>query len=125
MSRCKCDGFTRGSEGLLSSIKLFEILQIALYFFMSFIFLCFRFLIHPLLSAAGFSVPITESCDEDVGEIGVDDMQKLIDKPGTTNGTKFDILQSILLLFLVRCGFTTFIDQILSELLQPIRQFMQ
>ena len=40
----------------------------------------------------------TESCDEDDDEVRAD-------TPGTTNGTYFDILQSILLPFLVRCGF--------------------
>ena len=44
-------------------------------------------LILPLLSVAGFSVPITESCDEDVEEVGVDDVEELVNKPGTTNGT--------------------------------------
>ena len=32
-------------------------------------------------------------------------MEELVDKPGTTNGTQFDFLQSISLPFLVRCGF--------------------
>ena len=41
----------------------------------------------PLLSAAGFSVPITESCVEDVEEEGVDDVEELVDKPGKKNGT--------------------------------------
>ena len=66
--------------------------------------LCFRFLlVHaagfpcssslvlPLLSGTGFSVYLltsnTESCDEDVGEIGVGVVKELVDKPGTTNGT--------------------------------------
>ena len=47
----------------------------------------------------------TESCDEDDGEIGEGVVEELEDKPGTTNGTSFDILQSILLPFLMRCGF--------------------
>ena len=29
----------------------------------------------------------TESCDEDVEEVDVDDVEELVDKPGTTNGT--------------------------------------
>ena len=45
----------------------------------------------------------TESCDEDEDEVGVGVVEELADKPGTTNGTLFDILQSILLPFLVRC----------------------
>ena len=76
--------------------------------------LCCKFsrsssLVLPLLSGSGFSVCLltsnTESYDEDVKEVGVDDAEELVDKPGTTNGKKFDALQSILLPFLVRCGF--------------------
>ena len=63
----------------------------------------------PLLSVAGFSVHLltsnTESCDEDVVEARVGDVEELVDKPGTTNGTKFDFLPSIFLPFLVSCGF--------------------
>ena len=33
----------------------------------------------PHLSAAGFSAPITESCDEDVEKVGVDDVEELVD----------------------------------------------
>ena len=48
----------------------------------------------------------TESCDEDDGEVGEGVVEEeLGDKPGTTNGTQLDILQSILLPFLMRCGF--------------------
>ena len=47
-----------------------------------------------------------ESCDEDDGEVGEGAVEEeLADKPGTTNGTQLDILQSILLPFLMRCGF--------------------
>ena len=49
----------------------------------------------------------TESCDEDDDEVDVGVVEELVDKPGTTNGTSFDILQSILLPFLVRCVFLT------------------
>ena len=66
-------------------------------------------LILPLHSAAGFSAYLltskTESCDEDVEEVGVGVVEDLVEKPGTTNGTQFDTLQSILLPSLVRCGF--------------------
>ena len=31
-------------------------------------------------------MPITESGDEDVEEVGVDDAEELVDKPATTNG---------------------------------------
>ena len=60
-------------------------------------------LIVSLLSVAGFSVPITESRDEDAEEVGEDDVEKLVDKPGTTSGTEFDLLRLIFLPFLVRC----------------------
>ena len=48
-------------------------------------------LILPLLSSTGFSVYLltsnTESCDEDVEEVGVDVVEELVDKPRTTNDT--------------------------------------
>ena len=45
----------------------------------------------------------TESCDEDDGEVGDGVFEEeLADKPRTINGTLFDILQSILLPFLMR-----------------------
>ena len=66
-------------------------------------------LVLQLLSGTGSSVFLltsnTESCDEDDEEIGVGVVEELVDKPRTTNGTEFGILQSILLHFLVRCGF--------------------
>ena len=46
-------------------------------------------LILPLLSAVGFSVSITESCNDDAEEVGVDDAEEFVDKPGTTNGAQF------------------------------------
>ena len=94
---------------------------IALHFFVSFIFLHSVYadscsgssrsssLVLPLLSGTGFSVYLltsnTESCDEDDKEVGVGVVEEIVDIPGTTNGTQFDILQSILLPFLMRCGF--------------------
>ena len=62
-------------------------------------------LILPLLSAAGFSVLVTQSCDEDDDDEGVGVAEELVDKPWTTNGSELDILQSILLTFLIGCGF--------------------
>ena len=47
---------------------------------------------------------ITESCDED-DEVGVGVVEELVEKPGTTNGTQYEKLLSVLLPFLVRCGF--------------------
>ena len=47
-----------------------------------------------------------ESCDEDDGEVGESVVkEELADKPRTTSGTWLDILQSILLPFLIKCGF--------------------
>ena len=40
-----------------------------------------------LLSVVGFSVPTTESCCEDVEELGQDEAEELVDRPGTKNGT--------------------------------------
>ena len=37
---------------------------------------------------------VTVSCDEDVGE--VDEVEELVDQPGTTNGTSFDVSQCII-----------------------------
>ena len=66
----------------------------------------------PLLSGTGFSVNLltsnAESCDEDGGEVGEGVVEEeLADKPGTTNGTQLEILQPILLPFLMGCGFLT------------------
>ena len=58
----------------------------------------------PLLSCNGFSLYLltsnTESFDENDGEVGEGVVEEeLADKPGTTNCTQFDILQSIILPF--------------------------
>ena len=37
------------------------------------------------------------SCDKDVGDVGADDVEELFDRPGTTKGTEFAVLQSIFL----------------------------
>ena len=48
----------------------------------------------------------TKSCDEDDGEVGEGVVEEeLADKLGTINGILLDILQSILLPFLMTCGF--------------------
>ena len=63
-----------------------------------------------LLSDTGFSRYLfslfadIDSCEED-GERVDEDEEELVDNPGTTNGTKLDILQTIFLPFLMRCGF--------------------
>ena len=64
-------------------------------------------LVLPLLSGAGYSLVITVSCDEDVGEAGADEVGELVDKAGTTGGTWFAVLQLIFLPLLMRCGFLT------------------
>ena len=59
----------------------------------------------PTSFCCGIFKPVTESFDEDVEEGCADDVEELVDKPGTTDGAEFDVLQSILLPFLMRCGF--------------------
>ena len=97
----------------------------AIYFFVLLIhhfFLGFDFcrsrsspLVLPLLSCTGFSVFLlfpsnTEFCNENVGEVGEGVVEEeLANKPGTIYGTWFDILQSILSPFLIRCGFSPLI----------------
>ena len=41
-------------------------------------------------------------CRRSVNE---DELEELVDRPGTTKGTEFAVLQSIFLPFLMRCGF--------------------
>ena len=48
---------------------------------------------------------VAVSCDEVVVEVGEDELKELVDRPGTTRCTQFDVLQSIFLPFLMRCGF--------------------
>ena len=43
-------------------------------------------ILSPLVDA-GCSVGVTVSCDEDVGEVGEDELEELVDRQGTTNGT--------------------------------------
>ena len=40
-----------------------------------------------LLVDAGYSVEVTVSCDEDIGEVGEDELEELVDRPRTTTGT--------------------------------------
>ena len=42
---------------------------------------------------------------KDDDKVGVGVVEELVVKPGTTNGTQIDMLQSILLPFSVRCSF--------------------
>ena len=48
---------------------------------------------------------VTVSCDEDVGEVGEDELEELVDRSGTTNGKQFAVLQSTFLSLLMICGF--------------------
>ena len=84
------------------------------HFYMGFRFLlvhaCDRFpctssLVPSPLLDAGYSVGVTVSCDEDVREVGEDEVEELVDGPGTTRCTWFAVLQLIFLPFLMRCGF--------------------
>ena len=36
---------------------------------------------------AGRCVGVTASCDENVGDVDEDELEELVDRPGTTNGT--------------------------------------
>ena len=46
---------------------------------------------YSLLGVAGCSVGVKVSCDEDVGEVGEDEVEELVDRQGTTNGTSFSV----------------------------------
>ena len=46
-------------------------------------------LIISLLSVAGFSVLITEACDEDDEEPGEDEVEELVDRPGTVRSSLY------------------------------------
>ena len=48
---------------------------------------------------------VTVSSDEDVREVCEDEVEELVDRPGTTKGTWFAVLQSIFLPLSMRCGF--------------------
>ena len=61
-------------------------------------------LILSLLVDAGCSVGVTASCDGDVGDVGEDEFEDFFDRPGTTNGKQFAVLQLFFLPFLMRCG---------------------
>ena len=50
-------------------------------------FPCTSSLILSLLVGAGCSVGVTVYCDEDVREVGEDEVEELVDRPGTTKGT--------------------------------------
>ena len=54
---------------------------------------------------AGCCVTVTASCDEDVRHVGEDELEELVDRQGTTNGTYFAVLHSVRLPFLMSCGF--------------------
>ena len=63
----------------------------------------------------------TESCDKDDGEVGEGVVEEeLAHKPGTTNGTLLDLLQSILLPFLMRCVFDRFSSDTCTHVLRRV-----
>ena len=70
-------------------------------------FPCASTLVVSLLTVAGCSVGVTVSCDEDVGEVGEDEVEELVDRPGMTNGTWFDVSQLNFLPFFDEMWFLT------------------
>ena len=54
---------------------------------------------------AGCSVGVTASCDEDVRDVGEDELEEPVDKPGTTIGTLFAVLHFIRPPSTMSCGF--------------------
>ena len=50
-------------------------------------FPCTYSLVLSLLFDAEYSVGVTVSCDEDAGEVGEDEVEELVDRPGKTKGT--------------------------------------
>ena len=59
---------------------------------------------YSLLVDAGCNVGITASCNTDVGDVGVVELEEPVDKPGTTIGTQFSVLHCIRLPSLTSCG---------------------
>ena len=53
-----------------------------LHFYYGFVYLYSHFLVD-----AGCCVGFTVSSDENVGDVGEDEFEELVDRPGTTNGT--------------------------------------
>ena len=81
------------------------VLPRCLHFCLGFRFLlvhttCFPY--SPFLVDAGCSVGVTVSCDEDVREVGENEVEELVDRPGTTICTQFAVLLSIFLPLLMR-----------------------
>ena len=62
-------------------------------------------LVLSLLVDAGCCVRVTASCDKDVGDVGVAEVEEPVDGPGTTIGALFAVLHFIRLPFLMSCGF--------------------
>ena len=54
---------------------------------------------------AGRNADTTESCGSDAGEVGVAELEDLVDKPGTKIGTQFSVLHCIRLPSSMSCGF--------------------
>ena len=62
-------------------------------------------LVLSLLVDEGCCVRTTASGDNDVGDVGVAELEEPVDRPGTTIGTKFAVLHFIRLPSLMSCGF--------------------
>ena len=58
-----------------------------------------------LLVDVGCNVGTTASCNTDVGDAGVAELEEPVDRPGTTIGTWFSVLHFIRLPSLMSCGF--------------------
>ena len=58
-----------------------------------------------LLIDAGCNVATTASCNTDVGDVGLAELEELVDKPGTTIGPFFAVLHFIRMPSLMSCGF--------------------
>ena len=58
-----------------------------------------------LLVDAGCNEGIAASCGTDVGDVGVVELEELVDKPGTTIGAYFSVLHFIRLPSFMSCGF--------------------
>ena len=62
-------------------------------------------LVLSFLVDAGCNVGTTASCNTDVGDLGVAELEELVDKPRTMLGTQFAVLHFIRLPPLMSCGF--------------------
>ena len=64
-----------------------------------------RLLLLRVFAGAGAESSRIESCDTDVEDVLVVELEDPVDKPGTTRSTEFSVLRCIFLPFQIRCGF--------------------